>query len=73
MRDSIVNEENTKSTIRQQMKYEHEKEQIIKEQQEIEQARIQAEITSRRDNLQHSAIFIGILILFGGVLMLGFV
>ncbi|MBL4654255.1 MAG: hypothetical protein JKY33_00345, partial [Bacteroidia bacterium] len=28
---------------------------------------------SRRDNLQYSAIFIGILILFGGVLMLGFV
>ena len=73
MRDSILNEENTKATIRQQMKYEHEKEQIIKEQQEIEQARIQAEITSRRDNLQHSAIFIGILMLFGGVLMLGFV
>ncbi|MBN4051865.1 tetratricopeptide repeat protein [Cytophagaceae bacterium AH-315-L13] len=73
MRDSIVNEKNTKATIRQQMKYEHEKEQIIKEQQEIEQARIQAEITSRRDNLQHSAIFIGILILFGGVLMLGFI
>ena len=73
MRDSILNEENTKATIRQQMKYEHEKEQIIKEQQEIEQARIQAEVTSRRDNLQHSAIFIGILILFGGVLMLGLV
>ncbi|MBL4715747.1 MAG: hypothetical protein JKX95_03850, partial [Bacteroidia bacterium] len=39
----------------------------------IEQARIQAEATSRRDNLQYSAIFIGILILFGGILMLGFV
>ncbi|MBL4655222.1 MAG: tetratricopeptide repeat protein [Bacteroidia bacterium] len=73
MRDSMVNEENQKATIRQQMKYEYEKAQILKEQQEIEQARIQAEITSRRDNLQHSAIFIGILILFGGVLMLGFV
>ncbi|MBL4655700.1 MAG: hypothetical protein JKY33_07750, partial [Bacteroidia bacterium] len=33
----------------------------------------QAEATSRRDNLHYSAIFIGILILFGGVLMLGFV
>ena len=73
MRDSILNEENTKVIIRQQMKYEHEKEQIIKEQQEIEQARIQAEVILRRDNLQYSAIFIGILILFGGVLMLGFV
>ncbi|MBL4655342.1 MAG: tetratricopeptide repeat protein, partial [Bacteroidia bacterium] len=73
MRDSIVNEENQRTTIRQQMKYEHEKEQIILEQKEIEQARIQTELTARRDNLQHSAIFIGILILFGSVLMLGFV
>ena len=73
MRDSINNEKTHKATIRQLMKYEHEKEQIIKEQQEIEQARIQAEVTSRRDNLHYSAIFIGILILFGGVLMLGFV
>jgi len=73
MRDSIVNEENTKATIRQQMKYEHEKEQLIQQEQEIEQARIHAEVTSRRNNLHYSAIFIGILILFGGVLMLGFV
>ena len=73
MRDSLLNEKNTKATISQQMKYEHEKEQIIKEQQEIAQARIQAAVTSRRDKLQYSAIFISILILFGGVLMLGFV
>ncbi|PCH66208.1 MAG: hypothetical protein COC01_08665 [Bacteroidetes bacterium] len=73
MRDSIINEENQKATIRQQMKYEHEKEQIIKDQQLKEQARIKAEATARRDNLHYSAIFIGILILFGGVLMLGFV
>ncbi|PCH68928.1 MAG: hypothetical protein COC01_02760 [Bacteroidetes bacterium] len=73
MRDSIVNEETQKITIRQQMKYKHEKEQLIKEQQEKELARIESENTSRRNNLQHSAIFIGILILFGGVLMLGFV
>ncbi|MBL4655170.1 MAG: tetratricopeptide repeat protein [Bacteroidia bacterium] len=73
MRDSIVNEENTKTTIRQQMKYEYEKEQLIKEQQEKELARIESENTSRRNNLHYSAIFIGLLILFGGVLMLGFI
>ena len=73
MRDSIVNEENTKATIRQQMKYEHEKEQIIAEQARQDQLRIINEQLSRRDNLHYSAIFIGILILFGGVLMLGFV
>ncbi|MBL4716370.1 MAG: tetratricopeptide repeat protein [Bacteroidia bacterium] len=73
MRDSIVNEENTKATIRQQMKYEYEKEQILAEQARKDQLRIINEQLSRRDNLQYSAIFIGILILFGGVLMLGFV
>ena len=73
MRDSIVNDENTKATIRQQMKYEHEKEQILAEQARKDQLRIIDEQLSRRDNLHYSAIFIGILILFGGVLMLGFV
>ncbi|MBL4716528.1 MAG: tetratricopeptide repeat protein [Bacteroidia bacterium] len=73
MRDSIINEENTKATIRQQMKYEYEKEQIIKKQQEKERSRQLQLAESRRNNLHYSAIFIGILILFGGVLMLGFV
>ena len=73
MRDSINNEENTKATIRQQMKYEYEKEQILAEQARKDQLRIINEQLSRRDNLHYSAIFIGILILFGGVLMLGFV
>ncbi|PCH66539.1 MAG: hypothetical protein COC01_07775 [Bacteroidetes bacterium] len=73
MRDSINNEETQKAAIKKQMQYEYEKEQIIKEQQEKELARIESENTSRRNNLHYSAIFIGILILFGGVLMLGFI
>ncbi|MBL4716529.1 MAG: tetratricopeptide repeat protein [Bacteroidia bacterium] len=73
MRDSIVNEENTKATIKQQMKYEYEKEEIIKEQEEKEQLRLATEAQSRRDDLHYAGIFIGMFLLFGVVLMLGFV
>ncbi len=73
MRDSINNEKTQKATIRQQTKYEFEKAQLIKEQEEKEAARILLERTSRRDNLQYSVILIAILVLFGGVLALGFI
>ncbi|PCH91756.1 MAG: hypothetical protein COB85_08780 [Bacteroidetes bacterium] len=73
MRDSMKNEETQKSTIRQQTKYEFEKAQLVNEQEEKEAARLNAEETSRRDNLQYSVILIAILVLFGGVLSLGFV
>ncbi|PCH67166.1 MAG: hypothetical protein COC01_06460 [Bacteroidetes bacterium] len=73
MRDSIVNEENTKTTIRQQMKYDYEKAEIIKENEEKEKARIEAETTSRRNTIHYTAIFIGLLLVFGLVLALGFV
>ena len=73
MRDSIKNEETQKATIRQQTKYEFEKAQLIKEQEEKEATRIEAEETGRRDNLQYSVILIGLLVLFGGVLSLGFI
>ncbi len=73
MRDSIKNEETQKATIRQQTKYEFEKAQLVKEQKEKEKARLEAEVTSRRDNLQYSVILIALLVLFGGVLSIGFV
>ncbi len=73
MRDSIKNEETLKATIRQQTKYEFEKVQLVKEQEEKERSRIEAEVTSRRDNLQYSVILIALLVLFGGVMSLGFV
>ncbi|MBL4753972.1 MAG: hypothetical protein JKY52_10325 [Flavobacteriales bacterium] len=72
-RDSINNEATQKASILLQTKYEFEKAQIIKEQEQKEQARIQEEELSRRDNLQYSVILIVILIVFGGVLGLGFV
>ena len=73
MTDSINNEKNQKATIRQQTQYEFEKAQLIQEQKEKEESRIQAEVLSRRDNLQYSVILIALLILFGGVLFLGFI
>ncbi|PCH90843.1 MAG: hypothetical protein COB85_09875 [Bacteroidetes bacterium] len=73
MRDSIVNQKNEKTAIRQEMKYEFEKAQIVKEQNEKETMRVGMEAQQRRDNLQYSVILIAILTLFGGVLMLGFV
>ena len=69
-RDSLVNEDTKKSMIRQQTKYEFEKTQIIKEQKEKETARLLAEETSRRDNLQYSVILIALLVLGAGVMAL---
>ncbi len=73
MRDSINNEETQKAAIRQQTQYEFEKEQIRKENEAKEKARIEAEELKRRNNLQYSLIFLGILLLFGIVLSLGFI
>jgi len=72
-RDSMDNEENTKAQMRTEMKYEYEKAELVRQQEEKEKARIEAEVTGRRDNLQYSVILIAILVLFGGVLSLGFV
>ena len=73
MRDSTINEETQKATIRQQTQYEFEKAQIVKENEAKEQLRLEAEKTSRRNNMQYSLIFLGILLLFGLVLSLGFI
>lgn len=71
MRDSIKNEETQKATIRQQTKYEFEKAQLVKEQEEKEVRRQESEVRSRRDNLQYSVILIVILLLAAGLLLIG--
>ena len=71
MRDSINNEETQKATIRQQTRYEFEKAQLVKEQEEKETARVLAEATSRRDNLQYSIVLICLLVIGLIVAMLG--
>ena len=73
MKDSVNNEATQKATIRQQAQYEFEKAQIVKENEAKEQARVLAEATGRRNNLQYSLIFLGILVLFVAILMLGFI
>ena len=73
MRDSLNNKKTQKATIRHQTKYEFEKEQLVKEQELKEKNRKIKEETQRRDNLQYSLIFLGIIILFGVVLSLGFI
>ncbi len=73
MKDSLNNEATQKATIRQQTKYEFEKAQIVKENEANEQTRVLAEATGRRNNLQYSLIFLGILLLFGVILSLGFI
>jgi tetratricopeptide (TPR) repeat protein len=67
-KDSLTNESTQKDIYRQEMSYEFEKEQLIKQQQEQEQARIEQEEKERRDNIQYSLIFLGILLVFGAVL-----
>ncbi len=73
MKDSINNEATQKASIRQQTKYEFEKAQIVKENEAKEQSRLEAEATGRRNNLQYSLMFLGILVLFVGILFLGFI
>ncbi|MBL4658691.1 MAG: tetratricopeptide repeat protein, partial [Flavobacteriales bacterium] len=70
-RDSLNNEETQKASIRQQTKYEFEKAQLVKEQEKKELARVLAEETSRRDNLQYSIVLICLLAIGGLVAMLG--
>ncbi|MBL4625362.1 MAG: tetratricopeptide repeat protein [Flavobacteriales bacterium] len=71
MRDSIRNEDTQRASIRQQAKYEFEKALLLKEQEEKETARLEAEATSRRDNLQYSIVLITLLAIGGLVAMLG--
>jgi len=73
MKDSINNEETQKAAIRQQTQYEFEKAQIVKENEAKEEARLEAEETGRRNNLQYSLIFLGILVLFVAILLMGFI
>lgn len=71
MKDSINNETTQKATVRQQTRYEFEKEQLVSEQKEKESARMLVQENSRRNNLQYSVVLIclmivGVLITFIG-------
>jgi len=67
MRDSILNEETKKSTIKQQAKHEFEKAQLIKEQRQKEEARIQKEQATQQANFQYAIILVLLLLIFLGI------
>jgi tetratricopeptide (TPR) repeat protein len=72
-RDHTQNSEGQKEVVRLNDAHEFEKAEIIKENNKREQARIVAVGISRRNNIQYSLIFLGLLLMFGIVLSLGFI
>jgi len=70
-RDSIANEANTKAQTRTEMKYEFEKAELVKKQEEQEASRQEQEATTRRDNLQYSVVLICLLIIGVIIALLG--
>lgn len=71
MQDSLHSEEVKKTITRLEAQNEYEQERIKEENEAKEKARILDEQTQRRDNLQYSLIFLGILLLFGVLLSFG--
>ncbi|OFY68738.1 MAG: hypothetical protein A3G23_02790 [Bacteroidetes bacterium RIFCSPLOWO2_12_FULL_37_12] len=71
LRDSIFNNEKNKDIGRIEAKYEFEKLQFQKEQNEKERLRIEAESRERRDHLQYSLIVLGMVGLIITILFLG--
>jgi len=70
-RDSIHNEENTRAQTRTEVKYEYDKAEMVKAHDEKEALRIEAEATSRRNNLQYSVVLICLLLVGVVLAMLG--
>jgi tetratricopeptide (TPR) repeat protein len=71
IRDSINNEENEKSVMLQEVKYQFEKSQLLEVQAQKEYARIAKEETDQRNSIQYLGISIGLFILFGMVFFIG--
>lgn len=71
MRDSINNDEAKKGLLKMEVQHQFEKDQIIKQQEEEEAARIEAEKIEQRNTLQFAGIGIGIFALFGLVFFIG--
>lgn len=71
VKDSVLNKEKQKEIGKLETRHEFEIAAIRKQQEEQEQARQAAAALNRRDNLQYSAILIGLCALFGAVYFLG--
>ncbi len=72
MRDSVESEENRNSLIRSELKYEFEKDKLIKTQEKQAADRIAQENAIRRDRLQYSLVSGFVIFLLIGMLVLGF-
>jgi len=70
-KDSLFNEEKSKEIGKLEAKHEFEMAEMKRNQEEAEQARILAAQIHRRNNLQYSAILIGLFLLFGLTFFLG--
>jgi tetratricopeptide (TPR) repeat protein len=73
LKDSIFNESKSKEIGKLEATYEIEKKQAEEERYKQEQERIEQAEKERRDNIQYSLIFLGILLVFGSVLGLGYI
>jgi tetratricopeptide (TPR) repeat protein len=73
MRDSVASEENQQSIIRNELKYEFEKEKLVKAQEQAVADRIAKERSTRRDRLQYGLITGFVIFLLLGLFTLGFV
>lgn len=72
MRDSAQNEENARSIIRQELRYEFEKDKLLKAQEMRAAERIAKEAAIRRDRLQYSLISGIVIFLLIGMVTMGF-
>ncbi|PCH93581.1 MAG: hypothetical protein COB85_06745 [Bacteroidetes bacterium] len=70
-KDTLFNEEKSKDIGRLEQRHEIEMGEMSRLQTEAEKTRLQSKRIERRDILQYSGILIGILFLFGSVLLLG--
>ncbi|NOR87510.1 MAG: tetratricopeptide repeat protein, partial [Bacteroidales bacterium] len=71
MVDSIRSNENIKAGVRMQTRYEIAQESFIKEQKQEELDALKIDKKNRRDNVQYTLIFIGLLILVAAILFVG--
>jgi len=71
LKDSVFNEEKSKDLGKLEAKHEFEMAELQKKQQEEEWTMVETARVTRRNDLQHSAILIGIFILFGSLFLLG--
>jgi tetratricopeptide (TPR) repeat protein len=73
LKDSMLSTDNIKESIKLKTRYEIEREELIKKQQEKEAEQRAAQKKSRRNSIQYTLILIGLLVLTGVVLSIGMI